>query len=334
MSTRILMSGMTSEKSSAWDPDTDGQSIGGDNFEDPLRRDQASRHQGDGFVITTPENYLETYEFAERSTVASSVRSLASISAASLKLERYEHYRRSTTIITGPFSFIGTKLPLVNDELSLHSVILVNLYVCLAVDLETGTLSIKTRFADVDLTRKIIELNVLGGRTYRVVRDTMESANRGEITQPSELEPKLLEFKARIQALDDWCSKHAPQAQFITRQLQIPMYTSIFPQQRQQLSLRREQWGKARQIAASNLVALFICGTVVASREEKAEVLKVLETMAADASGRNFVRAIDALEQLYKEQERAKEEGRDKKEVDWFVYLRDKGLLDFSLFGI
>lgn len=81
-------------------------------------------------------------------------------------------------------------------------------------------------------------------------------------------------------------------------------------------------------------MALFICGTVVTSPEEKEEVLKVLETMGADASGRNFVRAMDALKELYKEQDRVREGGGDEKEVDWNVYLRDKGLLDFSLFGI
>ena len=81
-------------------------------------------------------------------------------------------------------------------------------------------------------------------------------------------------------------------------------------------------------------MALFICGTVVTSPEEKEEVLKVLETMGADASGRNFVRAMDALKELYKEQDRVREGGGDEKEVDWHVHLRDKGLLDFSLFGI
>lgn len=77
-----------------------------------------------------------------------------------------------------------------------------------------------------------------------------------------------------------------------------------------------------------------MCGTVVTKREEKDEVLQVLETMAADASGRNFVRVIDALKELYKEQDRVRETGMDEKGVDWHVFLREKGLLDFSLFGI
>jgi len=242
-----------------------------------------------------------------------------------------------------------------------------------AVDSETGNPHLEARFTDADLTRKIIELNVLGGWTHRVVRQTIECVNSGEITQLSELEPRFLELKAKVKALDDWCSRHAPQvpvgiydeaytsmplycqttfdsAQFIARELQIFMHTSIFPGQRKQLTKRREEyiqylareilyltrprWGEVRQIAASNLVALFICGTVITSPEEKEEVLKVLETMGADASGRNFVRAMDALKELYKEQDRVREGGGDEKEVDWHVHLRDKGLLDFSLFGI
>jgi len=35
--------------------------------------------------------------------------------------------------------------------------------------------------------------------------------NSGEITQLSELEPRFLELKAKVKALDDWCSRHAPQ---------------------------------------------------------------------------------------------------------------------------
>lgn len=77
-----------------------------------------------------------------------------------------------------------------------------------------------------------------------------------------------------------------------------------------------------------------MCGTVVTSANEKAEVLKVLETMGVDASGRSFVRATDALKNLFKEQDRVVGLGGDERIVDWFVFLRGKGLLDFSLFGI
>ncbi|KAH7360894.1 hypothetical protein BKA65DRAFT_194776 [Rhexocercosporidium sp. MPI-PUGE-AT-0058] len=228
-------------------------------------------------------------------------------------------------------------------------------------------------FGDPDLSRKTIMLNIFGGWAHRVVRNMLESANKKEFIDVSELEPGLQDLNAKIKVLDDYCAEIDPRlpvdiydeaytrmpvqcqttfdsAQFTVRQLLIYAHTSILPQQRRQLTKRREEyiqyvareilyltrprWGETRPIAASNLVALFMCGTVVTSKEDKEEVLRVLAMMGADASGRNFVRSIDALKALFKEQERVKQGGGDEKEVDWFVFLREKGLLDFSLFGI
>ncbi|KAL5326569.1 hypothetical protein ACEPPN_004256 [Leptodophora sp. 'Broadleaf-Isolate-01'] len=238
---------------------------------------------------------------------------------------------------------------------------------------EEGDPHLEAGFGDPDLSRKTIMLNVLGGWAHRVVRNMVESANKQEFLDVSELEPSLQELSAKIKVLDDWCADNAPHlpvdiydeaytsmplqcqttfdsAQFTIRQLLIYAHTSILPQQRRQLTRRREEyvqylareilyltrprWGETRQIAASNLVALFMCGTVVTTKEDKEEVLKVLETMGADASGRNFLRAIDALKALFLKQERVVEGGGYEMGVDWFVFLREKGLLDFSLFGV
>lgn len=589
MSTRISMSGTTSEKSSVWDPETDGRSVGGDFSQDWLDGEERPRDPENPFVNATPENYLEMYQSGEYPAPASDIGSLPTIPAASVKLERFEDYaisrtvsRRTSVVKIEPsvtarsvasqstgmslvrrlHQSIDTRWgspmglrPSMFDQAFVHSrdlqyynhyravfvyaiqvhsrfpsdirpfchaedetedaferaaadfnplyyailalsalsmahregldrvdslryyqlaieglqqqstlesvnmiythyflllyevaacerrtnlelghlaqlsrlmawyfttcatnpdyvfrdqacrkcteiammfVPIVSLYCDMhsltmqrhkftiipdvmvtgflsAVDSESGNPHLEARFTDSDLTRKIVELNVLGGWTHRVVRQTIECVNSGEITQLSELEPRFTELEAKVKALDDWCTRYSPQvpvgiydeaytsmplycqttfdsAQFKARELQIFMHTSIFPGQRKQLTKRREEyiqylareilyltrprWGEIRQIAASNLVSLFICGTAVTSSEEKEEVLKMLETMGADASGRNFVRAIDALKELFKEQERVREAGGDEREVDWFVYLRDKGLLDFSLFGI
>ncbi|KAK0124672.1 hypothetical protein ONS95_009617 [Cadophora gregata] len=589
MSTRISMSGTTSEKSSVWDPETDGRSTGGDFPEDLLESVESPQDTGNRFVNTTPDNYLEMYQSSHHLRATSSVGSVQTIPAGSVKLERFEDYavspsssRRTSIMKIEPSvtarsvasqstgmslakrfkqtldpTWGSTKVarPSMFDQAFVHSrdlqyynhyravfvysiqvhskfpsdirpfchaedetedpferaaasfnplyyailalsalsmahrerldrvdslryyqlaieglqqqstlesvnmiythyflllyevaacerrtnlelghlaqlsrlmawyfttlatnpdyvfrdqacrqctdiammcVPIVSLYCDMhsltmqrqkftiipdvmvtgflnAVDSETGNPQLEARFTDADLTRKIIELNVLGGWTHRVVRQTIESVNSGEITQLSELEPKFIELKEKVKALDDWCSRYAPQvpvgiydevyasmplhcqttfdsAQYIARELQIFMHTSIFPGQRKQLTKPREEyiqylareilyltrprWGETRQIAASNLVAIFICGTVVTASGEKEEVLKVLETMGADASGRNFVRASDALKELFREQERVTGRGGDERGVDWFVYLRDKGLLDFSLFGI
>ncbi|CZT51800.1 uncharacterized protein RSE6_12999 [Rhynchosporium secalis] len=241
------------------------------------------------------------------------------------------------------------------------------------VKADSGYPNIEARFSDAELSRKVIELNVLGGWATRVVRQTIEDFNRNDLTQLSELEPRFLELTARIKVSNDWCARHAPQipgdiydpaytslpiycqttydsSQYTIRQLQLYMHTSIFPKQRKQLTTRREEyiqflareilhltrprWGTVRPIAASNLVALFICGTVVTSPGEKEEIIRVIETMGAEASGRNFMRAVDALRALYMEQERVKMDNGDERDIDWFVFLREKGLLDFSLFGI
>ncbi len=54
-----------------------------------------------------------------------------------------------------------------------------------------------------------------------------------------------------------------------------------------------------------------MCGTVVTSKEDKEEVLKVLAMMGAGASGRNFAMAMNALKALYLEQERVEKAGGD-----------------------
>lgn len=100
------------------------------------------------------------------------------------------------------------------------------------------------------------------------------------------------------------------------------------------LYLMRPRWGKTHQIATSNLMALFMCGVVVTSAEDKAEILQVLETMSAENSLRSFTGAVNALKELYREQDRAAESGRDVKSVDWIPHLKEKGMLNFSLFGI
>lgn len=68
--------------------------------------------------------------------------------------------------------------------------------------------------------------------------------------------------------------------------------------------------------------------------EDKAEVLSNLESMSVDATGREFRFAINALKALYEEQKRVRDEGRDEREVDWVIFLKVKGMLDFSCFGI
>jgi hypothetical protein len=134
------------------------------------------------------------------------------------------------------------------------------------------------------------------------------------------------------------------------RKLFIYAYTSLYPTQRINLPLWREQqvqmlcreilmltrprWGASRPIAACNLAALFICGTAVTTAEEKTEVLSNLESMSVDATGREFRFAINALKVLYEEQKRVRGEGRDEREVDWVIFLKMKGMLDFSCFGI
>ncbi|KAL2074653.1 hypothetical protein VTL71DRAFT_8432 [Oculimacula yallundae] len=242
-----------------------------------------------------------------------------------------------------------------------------------SVKADKGYPNLEARFSDAELSRKVIELNVLGGWATRVVRQTIEDVNKHELTQLSDLEPRFLELTAKIKISNDWCARHAPQipgdiydeayvslpvycqstydsSQYTIRQLQIYMHTSIFPGQRKQLTRRREEyiqflareilhltrsrWGQIRPIAASNLVALFMCGTVVTLPEEKDEVIKVIEAMGSEASGRNFIRAVDALKALFAEQERVRVEKGDEKDIDWFIFLRKKGLLDFSLFAV
>ncbi|CZR67358.1 uncharacterized protein PAC_17257 [Phialocephala subalpina] len=188
---------------------------------------------------------------------------------------------------------------------------------------------------------------------HRVVRETIEAVNKHELIQISDLEPRFQELEKKIKVLDDWCAENAPQMPIniydeaytkmplecqttfdsAIRQLLIFAHTSIFPQQRKRLTKRREEymqflareilylarprWGEIRPIAASNLIAIFMCGTVVASPEEKAEVLKILETMGAEASGRSFVRVINALKELFKEQDKVMKSGGDERSVDW-----------------
>ncbi|KAF8849069.1 hypothetical protein BDZ45DRAFT_753147 [Acephala macrosclerotiorum] len=232
---------------------------------------------------------------------------------------------------------------------------------------------IEAGFGDPEFSRKAIMLTVLSGWAHRVVRSTIEDVNRHDLTKLSDLGPRFQELEDKIKVMHDWCAQNGRRlpsniydeaytemplqcqttfdsAQFTIRWLLIYAHTSIFPQQRKRLSKRRGEyiqflareilyltrprWGQVRQIAASNLVAIFMCGTVVTSEEEKAEVLKLLEAIGAEASGRSFVRATDALKDLYKEQERIATLGEDERSVDWVVFLREKGLLDFSLFGI
>jgi len=83
-------------------------------------------------------------------------------------------------------------------------------------------------------------------------------------------------------------------------------------------------------IAPLNTMAIFLCGTVVTSKSKRQHILNVLQTMDHGTSGRALQKMIKALESLYIKYDSVD----DAKDIDWWVYLQQEGLLGFSLCGI
>lgn len=123
--------------------------------------------------------------------------------------------------------------------------------------------------------------------------------------------------------------------------------TSLYPGQRLHLSVEQEtqvqkaaneilfltqpRWGEKRQIASSNLLALFMAGTVLTDNDDRRLLFTALRDLDREfACGRNFACAARALNALYD----AMEAREQPSEVDWWIYLRERGLLGFSLYGI
>lgn len=126
----------------------------------------------------------------------------------------------------------------------------------------------------------------------------------------------------------------------------IYIRTSLFPGQRLTLTMTEEmrvqkaaseiitltkpRWGSSRPIASVNMVCLFLVGTVVQQDAQKQHILDVLDEMNDGATGWNFQRAAKALRVLYDEQRNY----NDTRELDWWAILKQRGLLDFSFYGI
>lgn len=143
-------------------------------------------------------------------------------------------------------------------------------------------------------------------------------------------------------------STNTRQVQFMTRMQYIFANTSLYRGQRKELDtstedlvqkaasqvlyLTEERWGHKRPIATSNLIALFICGTVLNSAKEKDALLDILDNMDTLACGQNFACASRALRTLYEIQ--ADHAVEYMKDVDWWSVLGEKGMLGFSLYGI
>lgn len=65
-------------------------------------------------------------------------------------------------------------------------------------------------FEGASNSRHIATFNILGGWVHRVVRQTIEDTNRGELTELSQLEPRFRELEQKVQDLKSYCEKHAP----------------------------------------------------------------------------------------------------------------------------
>jgi hypothetical protein len=130
--------------------------------------------------------------------------------------------------------------------------------------------------------------------------------------------------------------------------LYIISRTTIYPSQRTFLSASEEAilqstaesvltLATARDsdlllIAPINTITLFVCGAILNTHEKREIVINILQFLDSRASGIVFQKAIAALRCLYAEYDRVGSENFTK--VDWWVFLGEKGMLDFCICGI
>ncbi|KAL2059982.1 hypothetical protein VTL71DRAFT_9804 [Oculimacula yallundae] len=217
------------------------------------------------------------------------------------------------------------------------------------------------------------KLLIRGGWAQFVVRELIRDLNTPSNGGRSDMAKHFLTLDDKINDMHVWCQENSPpvpldiydetylkmpvpsqttfdSAQFTLRATSIYAHTAMYPSQRLNLSARRAaeldmcaqeilaltrpRWGEILPIAAVNLMAIFVCGTIVSSFEDKEEVLAVLRRLGSGASGKGPTCAIKALKELYLEQQRVETAGGNQNSVDWLVYLKMRGLLDFCPFGI
>lgn len=221
----------------------------------------------------------------------------------------------------------------------------------------------------IDLLALLTQLNVLAGTAHVATYQAIRARNLNPDLPKEAFSALIEDIDRKIDAARQFCKQNAPaipadmydenytslpaigQTMYDSTSYIVPMTyihsrTSLYAGQRYALSpseearvqvaaeeiliLTRPRWREIRPITSVNLVSLFICGTVLLEQKKKDELLRVLEKSHRGASGRAYQRVIQALTVLWEEQSRVSEP----RIVDWWIFLKEKEMLDFSLYGV
>ena len=75
-----------------------------------------------------------------------------------------------------------------------------------------------------DLSHKIVELTVLGGWSYRVLRNLIQYVNRTPQPDPAEIQTRLNDLDEKLAAMTSWCIANS---QLIPRDMYDSTYTRL-----------------------------------------------------------------------------------------------------------
>jgi hypothetical protein len=76
----------------------------------------------------------------------------------------------------------------------------------------------------VDLSHKIVELTVLGGWSYRVVRNLIQYVNKTFEPDPAEIQTRLDDLDEKLATMTSWCTVNS---QLIPRDMYDSSYTRL-----------------------------------------------------------------------------------------------------------